>query len=297
MTGTATAERGRVEALDHVLIAVKDLGAAADRYARLLGRGKSWAGTHPGLGTSNILFRLANMYVELIAKTGDGPFAQRLERHIAENGEGLFGAAFASRDLAGLASRLEGERIGTSGPHAGAGRDSDSGAVRRWRNLFFAEEDVGGVFLFAIEHSSDASLLPLAPVEAAGAVTGLDHVVLHTGRPERAIALFGEALGLRLALDKAFPEWGARLQFFRLGGLTFEVASALPPTDDKASGHDRWGGLSYRTDDIDAAHARLVGEGFDVSPVRVGRKPGTRVLTVRAETAGVPTLFISATAQ
>jgi hypothetical protein len=44
--------------------------------------------------------------------------------------------------------------------------------------------------------------------------------------------------------------------------------------------------------DIDAAHARLVAAGFDVSEIRTGRRPGTRVATVRGETHGVATLVL-----
>ena len=55
---------------------------------------------------------------------------------------------------------------------------------------------------------------------------------------------------------------------------------------------DRLWGLSWRVRDADAARARLLAAGFDVSPVRKGRRPGTRVLTVRDGTHGVPTLFL-----
>jgi hypothetical protein len=35
--------------------------------------------------------------------------------------------------------------------------------------------------------------------------------------------------------------------------------------------------------------------GLDVSDVRTGRKPGTRVLTVRSSTCGIPTLLVERT--
>jgi acetylornithine deacetylase/succinyl-diaminopimelate desuccinylase-like protein len=40
--------------------------------------------------------------------------------------------------------------------------------------------------------------------------------------------------------------------------------------------------------------ARLAAAGFDVSEVRQGRKPGTKVFTVRDAPGGVPTLMLSA---
>ena len=44
---------------------------------------------------------------------------------------------------------------------------------------------------------------------------------------------------------------------------------------------------------IDAAiSTRLAAAGFNVSEVRIGRKPGTKVFTVRDAAAGVPTILI-----
>jgi hypothetical protein len=50
--------------------------------------------------------------------------------------------------------------------------------------------------------------------------------------------------------------------------------------------------VSWRVADIEATRARLISGGVDVSEVRPGRKPGTRVLTVRNSTCGIPTLLV-----
>jgi len=107
---------------------------------------------------------------------------------------------------------------------------------------------------------------------------------------EASRALYGDVLGLRLALDRRFEDWGVRLMFFRTGHLTVEVAASLAPAE--AAAGDRFWGVSWRVPDIDAAHERLGAAGFDVSEIRTGRRPGTRVATVRAETHGVATLII-----
>ncbi len=49
---------------------------------------------------------------------------------------------------------------------------------------------------------------------------------------------------------------------------------------------------SWRVTNADAARARLAAAGLEVSEVRQGVKPGTRVFSVREGTAGVPTLMI-----
>jgi len=83
--------------------------------------------------------------------------------------------------------------------------------------------------------------------------------------------------------------------FFRCGDLIVEVVRR--PVAGTNQAHDRLWGLSWRVADIDATRARLVADGIDVSEVRQGRKPGTRVMTVRGGTCGVQTLLLERTAR
>src|SRR5439155_9208906 len=121
-----------------------------------------------------------------------------------------------------------------------------------------------------------ALLPPAEPVEGAqSAISGCDHVVVNTRDPDRARSFFGSTLGLRLALDRSFPDWGARLLFFRIGGITVEIAAPLGAKDGERDGlDDRLRGISYRVPDVQPARTRLARQGFDVSEVRAGRKPG-----------------------
>ena len=136
-------------------------------------------------------------------------------------------------------------------------------------------------------HSPDAERVPAG----ASPVVAIDHVVVHTPEPERAIGLWRDRLGLRLALDRVFAERGLRLLFFRSGGITLEYASPHPAPVEH-DGVDRFYGLSYRVTDLVAHRERLVQAGFDVSPIRPGMRRGTSVASVRAGTAGVPTLLL-----
>jgi catechol 2,3-dioxygenase-like lactoylglutathione lyase family enzyme len=126
------------------------------------------------------------------------------------------------------------------------------------------------------------------PPEPAPAI---DHVVVQTTDPARAIALWCDRAGLRLALDREFPERGLRLLFFRSGGITLEYASPLPVPAGQ-QGDDRLHGVSYRVPDLAARRERLLAAGVDVSEVRRGMRPGTTVATVRSGTAGIPTLLL-----
>lgn len=277
-------------ALDHAVIAVADLDAATATYAALYGRQPSWRGSHPDRGTANTLFRLANTYVELLAPAGTGPVGEHLRAHLERQGEGPFALAFATADADACAATLRARGIAATEPATGSGRAAVGGAERAWRTVFLPQADTRGVALFAIEHRSPADALPPAAISGApaAAVDGIDHVVVMTADAAAAIALYGERLGLRLAFDRTFTERGVRLLFFRVGGITIELAAPIGAGD----GPDRFWGISYRIADIAAARARLAAAGFDVSEVRPGHKAGTQVCTVRRETHGVATLLI-----
>ena len=282
--------------LDHVIVAVRDLGAAERSYARLLGRSASWRGEHPGLGTANALFRVGEAYVELLAPAeGSGDW---LRQRLDERGEGLLGFALATADADACAKTLTERGLHPAAPARGMGRDSESGAFREWRSVMLPPEETRGVLIFGIEHRSAPELLPEVPPAGApeAAVHGIDHVVVQTADPEATRALYGERLGLRLALDKSFPQWGARLLFFRIGHITVEVAARLDGPQDGAApdpaAPDRAWGISWRVGDADAARARLAEAGFDVSEVRPGRRPNTRVFSVRGDPCGVATLVL-----
>jgi len=129
------------------------------------------------------------------------------------------------------------------------------------------------------------------PTAAAGVVQAIDHLVIRTPDPDDAIALYRDRLGIRLALDRSFEQRGVRLIFFRIGGVTLELAARLSPSSDPPAGDELWG-AAYQVDDVRAASERIAAAGFDVSKTRGGNKPGTRVCTVRDGTFGVPTLLI-----
>ena len=137
--------------------------------------------------------------------------------------------------------------------------------------------------------SSEDMASPFTDDEAA-CVSGLDHVVVRTPNPERAIAFYAGRLGLDLRLDRSNPKWGARLLFFRCGDLVVEIAHDLKK--GVSDGPDHLWGLSWRVPDIAKANARLKAAAIEVSGPRDGRRPGSQVFTVKDRTEGVPTIMI-----
>jgi catechol 2,3-dioxygenase-like lactoylglutathione lyase family enzyme len=146
-------------------------------------------------------------------------------------------------------------------------------------------DDFGGLPVVATAPGSR----PGPPAEPSAAVA-IDHVVIATHDPERAIATWRDRMGFRLALDRTCPDRGLRMLFFRSGGMTLEVTAPLEASADPAP--DSIFGVAYRVFDLVACRRRLEALGFDASEVRKGRKTGTEVVTVRSGTAGLPTLLI-----
>jgi catechol 2,3-dioxygenase-like lactoylglutathione lyase family enzyme len=221
-----------IHALDCVTLGVASPEAALQSYATLLGCRPAAAGWPPRLP-------LANMSLAFVAKP-------------PSSDEGLAGVAFAVGDLA-KAQHLLQRRAMRVHP-AGAPGD---------RHLHLATDSTHGVPVSLVERTPEAA--GTIPAAAAGdpdaAVSGLDHVVIRTPHPERAIALYAGRLGLSLRLDRSEPAWGARLLFFRCGDLIIEVAHDLKAGVSEEP--DRLWGLSWRVPDIARAHARVRAAGID----------------------------------
>ena len=201
-----------IHGLDHIMLGVASPDAAAQSYAALLGRHAGVEGGHP-------CFQLSNVRLEFAPTTA---FA----------GDGLAGLAFAVCDLAKARHLLERRAMRM---HLD-GTDDGNGAGR----LHIATDSTHGVPVSLVERKPEAAggLSSAAVADPHAAVSGLDHVVIRTPDPERAVALYAGRLGLCLRLDRSEPSWGARLLFLRCGDLIIEVA------------HDLKGGISDTPDTL-----------------------------------------------
>jgi catechol 2,3-dioxygenase-like lactoylglutathione lyase family enzyme len=121
---------------------------------------------------------------------------------------------------------------------------------------------------------------------AAPAGLSVDHLVLRSNSAQRCLAFFEQELGMRLALDKTVPEWGGRMLFFRCGGLTLEVIESTRQP------RNAFWGLAYQCRDLAQMVTDLHERGVAVSALREGRKPGTRVATVKSHCLDIPTLLL-----
>ncbi|MEZ4332578.1 MAG: VOC family protein [Myxococcota bacterium] len=258
--------------LESIVVEVDDLAAAIRDFGQLLGRAPA-ARRSTGAGRD--------------AAAGDDPAA-------GDGGDVTFALANVRLDLRETMGSAARSARGDGGGIAAIRLRLAPGAEARGRAVGAIASPTVPIALVSAASASER-LAPtgfdVAEREPAGRITGLDHIVIVSADPERTGRFLGESLGIRLALDRCLPERGLRLMFFRLGGVTLEVASALaeaPPSPAVDAFH----GLAWRVAGLDRLHARLVGAGFRLSPIRPGHKPGTRVCTVLAPVHGVPTLLI-----
>ena len=278
-----------ITGLDHVVVLTGDIAAGTAAYQTLFAQGPSWKNS--GDGVDRVLFTLDNMSLELMAPAGDGETADRIRSVLAEQGEGLASLCFRTDDIAKMHRRLDRLTLKPEPVAEVESKDVTSGATLSWKRTRASSDTTRGIRLFFLERTQER---PRSAPTADGPITAMDHVVVSTADPERAAALYGARLGLDMALDRSHQEWG-QLMFFRCGDLIVEVVRRPVAGADQA--HDKLWGLSWRVADIDATHARLVAAGIDVSQVRIGRKPGTRVLSVRDGTCGIHTLLLERTAR
>jgi catechol 2,3-dioxygenase-like lactoylglutathione lyase family enzyme len=276
-----------ITGLDHIVVLVGDIKAGAKAYELLLGRAPSWRSQTDGVET--VLFTLDNMTLELMAPAGTSRTAERIRSVIKVWGEGLASICFRVGNIAKMHRRLDRVALKPEPIVEVESRDTGSGGMLRWKRTRAATETTRGVRMFFLELAEER---PYSAATAAAPILGLDHVVVSTEDPERAAALYGARLGLDMALDRSHQEWG-QLMFFRCGDLIVEVVRRPVAGADKT--HDKLWGLSWRVADIDATRARLMTAGVDVSEVRTGRKPGTRVLSVRNGACGIHTLLLERT--
>ncbi len=286
--------------LDHVVIAVRDLDSATDDYRALLGREPSWRGSHPTYGTRNTLFRIDNTYIELLAlgnwKAKDGRWAGELSRFL-DKGEGLYALALGTTSINNTLKDVRALGLEVQDAADGAGDDELTGGRREWRNAMVPVKASHGVRVFFIEHRSGEDALPAAPI-AGDATSGahvkrMDHAVVLSADMETSKHFWGHALGVRLALDRTFPDRNTRILFFRLNDITIEISGGAQQTEEGMNKPDRLWGLAWGVDDLDAMCARLSAAGVEVSEPRRGIKPGTRVASVKGDRAhGVATLLI-----
>ncbi|MBN8981845.1 MAG: VOC family protein [Rhizobiales bacterium] len=274
-----------ISGLDHIVVLVRDLDAGVANYTTLFGREPSWRAQSNG--SASAMFTLGNVSLELLSPAGDGAAGDSVRAALEKDGEGLASIAFAVSDIEAAHRRLARLGLQPDDVADGESRDTASGRAMAWKRFRASKETTHGVRLFFIQrneplHKSNEVAAPSAEL--------LDSLVISTPDSDRAAALYSARLGIPMALDRTIEALGTRFIFLKGADFVIEIIHSLK--QGKGDGPDKVWGLSWRVADIDAAHARLQKAELDLSVIREGRKPGTRVFTVKNRTCNVPTLLI-----
>ena len=275
-----------INRLDHLIVSVKDIAIAEDNFTKFFGSEPVWRGEHSELGTINAIYNFSNTYFEILAAKGEGIGATLVKQSIEEKGEGLTGIVLGTDNIKDCENQILNKDFKPSTISNGEGMDFDNGEVRRWKSLFLPSDLTRGLFAFLIQHTEGNLSLPNKFSDTS--VNKLDHVVINTNDPDGFIDVYQDTYGIRLALDQTVEKWGGRMLFFRLNKTTIEVIAKK----DENKIEDKLWGLAWDVEDIKKTHSRLCNEGFEITPVKEGRKPNTLVATVKSDVYNIPTLLI-----
>src|SRR5689334_10423206 len=94
-----------ITGLDHIVVLVRDIGAAKAAYQTLLARAPAWQNSDEG--ADRVLFTLDNMTLELMAPSGFTATADRM-RALLEDQEGMLASlCFRVADMSKMHRRLD----------------------------------------------------------------------------------------------------------------------------------------------------------------------------------------------
>jgi catechol 2,3-dioxygenase-like lactoylglutathione lyase family enzyme len=258
-----------ITAVSHLAFAADDVEAAAADYEIVLDRKP--LRLQDAENKLLIRFQLMNIAFEISAAEGSG--------------EGLKSIAFEAVDIDTTVRKLGRRGLGLGAITEQAYSVHSGGEMSR-RAAEISPASTHGVGMSVVE------TLTRPDMGALGSVSGLDHVVIRSPNPERAVALYGGRLGLDFALDRTNQDWGSRLLFFVCGGVRVEIGHTLAKGVSDLP--DSLWGVAWRVADCTETQAKLQAAGVATSDGKAGRRPGSKVLTVRSHTRNVPTIVLSA---
>jgi catechol 2,3-dioxygenase-like lactoylglutathione lyase family enzyme len=256
-----------ITAVSHLAFAADDLEAASADYEIVLDRKPQRLQAADGKPLHR--FQLTNVAFEISPADG--------------RGEGLKSIGFEAVDIEGTMRKLGRRGLGV-GAIVEQAFTGGSGMTRRLVEI--SPQSTHGIGITVVE------TLTHPEMGALRSVSGLDHVVIRSPNPERAVALYGGRLGLDFALDRTNADWGSRLLFFVCGGVRVEIGHSLAKGVSDLP--DSLWGVAWRVADCTETQARLQAAGVATSDGKSGRRPGSQVLTVRSHTRNLPTIVLSA---
>lgn len=186
----------RISGIDHVLVAVADLPAAARAFTRL-GFVPSPQGAHAEWGTANHCVMFGRDYVELIAATGVGPGASRVSDHLTRRGQGLMGVALGTDDAQASckALRRAGVDVETPTPLSRSLQAPEGDLMPRFSVARIADGTLPGLPAFLCQHLTPDLLRRPEWLAHPNGATGLISATVIVDDPEKLMADYNRVFG------------------------------------------------------------------------------------------------------
>jgi hypothetical protein len=177
-----------VLAIDHVIVVVENLDAAALTYRRLNGLVSVAGGRHPGHGTGNRIVPLGSCYIELMAvidhdEARSSPLGSWVEQRVARAGDSLAALCLRTDNIEDVAGRT-GKRL------MHMHRTRADGTRLEWRLVALDAALTEGLPFFIQWDVDEAKHPGQEPVQHSCAAVGIDWVELG-GNPDRLASWLG----------------------------------------------------------------------------------------------------------
>lgn len=254
----------QVIGLDHVVIATRNLDAAATGW-RNLGFTLSPPGTHSAhMGTGNYTVMLGDDYIELLGVLAEMPHNLPTREFLAR-GEGIERTAFTARDAAAGVAELQARGIAATGP-VDFGRpvtlpDGSSTMARFSTFNWPLSERPGGIRLFACQQRTREAVWIPELQRHANTATGIARVELLSADPRQAADHMGRLIDRepQAMADGAWrvPSGSTRADFVYLSRAV--LAKRYPGVALEALANEGAAALVLRVADLDAARRALAG--------------------------------------
>jgi Glyoxalase-like domain len=178
-----------VLAIDHVIIVVRDLDAAARRYDDQYGLASVPGGRHAGHGTGNRIVPLRSSYIELMAvvdrdQAATSPLGSWVAGRLVESGEAPAALCLRTDDIDAVARRTGREPLPMH-------RTRPDGVELAWDLVALDAALADGLPFFIRWHVDDADHPGRAAAEHRGAAVGIAWVELG-GAADRLAAWLGD---------------------------------------------------------------------------------------------------------
>lgn len=275
------------DAIDHLILPVSDLSAAAAPYERL-GLRVSPGVRHAGLGTENRTIRAGmgpqnQFYVELLSiadeqEAAGNPFGEVVRQAIAA-GRGVTMVLLRVSDMQAVAKELSGRGLEIAPQSV-----TTSDGMRIADVAPLTTEEQAGFNLACVQYAA-----PMGEIYKRFATQGafahafplkrLDHLAAFTRDLQETTRFWTDVLGIPVAGEVTTPAMA--IHQMRVGDAMLELLGASSPESPLAGRPPGMASMAaFEVPDIDAAAAQARAAGFSASNPGTGALPGTRTATI-----------------